>query len=321
MKKEILISLIAVVLIAGCIDLGDGGGNRDADASMTDGLVINDFFVSENRILDDESVIFSLEVENKGGTTATSVEAILAGIPGWEDADPKNADSLSPPDLTIQPPMPGEFKIFEWELAAPSELGQGVEHSYDVTGRVTYDYKTTAAITIPGYSKTEYRRMTEEGKGEPNTVQVSNTVGTEGSGGAPVKVDITPKNVIIFKKDEGEDKTMSYRLVFRNVGSGVPIGENEDGEQEDGIIDGTVKLSGPAEFGDCLGSEGGTDVEIQPGDVKLRRKGTAEKLCEIRILDDQWGEADLNTVSLSFDLDYQYFIDKTATVTVVGQSD
>lgn len=319
MKKEILVSLIAVVFVVGCVNMGDGEGG-DADTSMTDGLVINDFFVSEDRILDDESVIFSLEAENKGGTAADNVEAKLSGVPGWEDPDTKTVSSLSPPDLTVEPPMPGEFKIFEWELDAPSDLGQGVEHSYDVTGRVTYDYKTTAAITIPGYSKTEYSRRTEEEKDELDSVEISNTVGTEGSGGAPVKIDLTPKNVIIFKNDEDEDKTMSYRLVFRNVGEGVPIGENEDGEQEDGIIDGTVKLSGPAEFGNCLGGEGGKEVDIQPGDVKLRRKGTAEKLCEINVLDDEWDESDLSKVSLSLDLDYKYFIDETATVTVVGQS-
>ena len=120
MRKVIPILLIAIALSltvfsAGCIQ----GGNRTVTVSSTDGIVIKEFSTDLDRYEKAEPIPLYLDIENVGGTTANDVKLYILGA-SWDDTPcPGNvscdsytlSDSMSPPDLSTQPPVPGDFKI------------------------------------------------------------------------------------------------------------------------------------------------------------------------------------------------------------------
>ncbi|MAH42204.1 hypothetical protein CL614_00555 [archaeon] len=308
MTKKILpllgVLLVAVLIISGCTD-----SDRDVKTSDNDGIVINEFTVDPYRINDDETALFSMEIENIGGTTATNVRLNLYGAEGWETAVNEIVySSLDPPNINLEPNTPGDFQLADWELQAP-DLPEGLVVPYNVKGRVRYHYHTTNSVSIPVYEKQEYTRRNQIGA----DIESVNVVNVR----APVRVDIDPLDFIVFDTED-EEQTYSRRLIFINVGSGVPIGEI-DGEDVDGVITGTVKINGPAVFADCIGVTDGKEVEISAGDIKIRRSDSIKKPCSIKIDKEAFGLSPTATVSLIMDLDYDYYVEQSVTVDVAGK--
>lgn len=302
MKNVIPLILLSVVLVAGCTT----GGESRPTVVVNNGIVINEFSVDPD-VIDSsigETATLFLEIENVGGTTAKNVKAILSGVSGLQVTNPeKDVGTLSPPDITVQPPTPGEFEVLQWTLN-PVQLPEGIKHPYQVSVRVEYDYITTGVITIPLYMKEEYKRRMQRGEPVKTTLTVTNT-------NAPVKIDMTGETPFVARStgDVG-----SYRLIFRNVGDGVPSTNGVDG-----LILGKVRIvGGNAEFEDCLGETSGTEIILDPTDpvkqIKLRRGESDKRLCNIKYT----GSAQTDTITIEFELTYRYYIQSEVTVVVIG---
>src|SRR3990167_7072510 len=141
MKKLLLILLIAsVVLISGCVN------NRAVKTSENRGVTINSFTASPLQAYTGERVLFDLEVENIGGTTARNVQVDLFGVEGqWKDAFGNIIGDTQTKQIgTLRPPLterniPGDFKLVQWQLQTPT-IPQGISPNLQVEARVTYDY-------------------------------------------------------------------------------------------------------------------------------------------------------------------------------------
>jgi hypothetical protein len=306
-KKQsflVTITLFALVVASGCTGIGQ---ERAAKVDPNNGIVINEFSVDPPRaVFGEDTVSVYLEVENVGGTTAKNVEVKLTGVGGFDGYTAKTIiPELSPPDISIEPPVPGILKAFVWELV-PKNVGEGVSHIESIIGRVMYDYTTTAAVSIPVYSKAEYKRLQNLGQEIESTVTLSNT-------NAPVKIALSGE-VPLVASEAGEEG--SYIIEFINVGDGIPSTNNEDGQ-----IAGKIKIMGPAEFVDCLG-QSGTEITINPTgpideQIKIRRGESIKKACSIRLTTD-WADAPKDSIQMTFDLDYRYYVQKEVAVNVIG---
>ena len=125
---------------------------------------------------------------------------------------------------------------------------------------------------------------------------------------APVKISMSGAHPMKVK-EEGEQ--FPFRIHFDNVGSGIPITDDVDGR-----VEGRVWIQGPAKFADCLGQTDTTLIDVTGDMIKLRRGESVKKACTIEI--DGWNNAPEDTVSLIFELNYDYYTEDSVTVTVVG---
>lgn len=303
-KALLFVILVAAILVvSGC-----AGKEREVKTTDNDGIIINEFTADPIRANADEDVVFYLDFENTGGTTATNVRANLYNAEGWTPAPvEKTFGSLSPPNINTQPQTPGGFKIAQWKLQPNNPL-EGVESPRTITARVRYHYKTTSQINIPLYTEDEYNRRTQT-SAEINTVTVSNAK-------APVSVGISPSSVLQFDTKDSQT-TFSELITLTNIGSGVPIG-TLDNVETDGVIGGTITLTGPAEFSDCLGATSGKSITIPAGGFTIRRADSDKALCDIVVKNSFLGSSPMATIGLTFNLDYDYYVEASATVTVVG---
>ena len=208
--------------------------------------------------------------------------------------------------------MPGEVRIAEWGFQPP-DLPEGTSSQYVVTGRVTYDYKSTGAINIKAVSENEYERKNKA---------ITNPI-TEKRSNSPVILSLergaTP--IIVEYKDStrgGPDKNRyTYQFQLQNIGDGFPItlGKN-------GLVMGEIKISGEgARFEDCLGQSGKT-IRIDGGiadRIKLRDDGTSRFSCVISIDVPAWRSKDIGTISILYDLRYLYYTEEQRTITVQGK--
>jgi uncharacterized protein YraI len=290
MSKKSLIILLVLILVSGCLQ-------REVKIDKNNGLTINEFSVDPESVISGEEFIVYLEAENVGSTTARNVRADVYGASWTGDLTKWGTVTLYPPDIEFN--TPGDFKSAEWILKAPY-VPEGVEQPYELTGRVTYTYQTSGVVNLKVFSYDEYRRRLQKGEEIPTGISVTNTY-------APVKIDMVGDHPLIVY--ETGDQQFDFRLYFRNVGDGVPITDGVDGR-----ILGTIEIEGQgAMFSDCMGHSGKSFV-LGPDDIKLRRGSEAKKQCTIQV--SSWGSKPEGTVTIKFELLYQYYIEKSAVVNV-----
>jgi hypothetical protein len=304
MRKELFLSLLFLIVISGCV-------SQPVRVDKNNGLVINEFSLEPSRISSGEDFVAYLEVENVGGTTATNAKAEILNV-NWLEGTPDEPDQkwsygvrFLPPNLEYK--TPGDVRTTDWNLKGPL-LPEGIEHDYDLKARVTFTYKTSGAINILSLERNEYYRRLQKDEtfGE---LKVTNTF-------APVQINAVGPYPTVIDADSDENE-FTYILEFINVGDGVPITYNTDG-----LILGHIKLYGPAHFSDCMGIGSGQDIELgTTGDttIKLRRGESIKKGCTISIDMNAWGNKVEDTLTLVFDLEYDYYVEKYATLTVIGK--
>jgi hypothetical protein len=262
-QYSLFLVIFFIVVISGC------AGQETVYSN--DGLLINDFSAERSRVIEGTVFRLNLDIENVGGTTADNVVVDIYGaswvpelykgyLTKWYDYGdiPWPGISLKPVDLKTMPPSPGGSITAEWELPAP-DLPEGVVHPYELTARVTYDYSTSAVVSIPVISRSEYEKKLQRGEAIDSTIKITNSDGPiqiAVEGVAPVIIDeydpLYPETI----------DTQSFRLIFQNLGSGVPYSGRVNPvtgfyENEDGLIYGTIRLDGPAFFDDCMGVSSG----------------------------------------------------------------
>ncbi len=316
--KRIVLLIPALVIIAGCVQ------QQAVNVDASNGIVINEMSIDVSNLREsDRQFSVYMQVENVGGTTSRVAIASLHGanwINGYVYDELTKYSFLSPPDITVDPPAPGDFKEVEWMLPTP-DLPEGVMQTYEITGRVTYEYSTSATANINAFMRNEYRRKTDLGQTFNNEIVCINS-------NAPVKVCMTgPQPMIIdeFYSDEPVEE-YSYRVNFINVGSGVPITaianmQTGQVEQVDGLILGRIRVDHPAAFfSDCFGVGGVNAIELTPNDnVKLRKGQETTKQCTLLVDKNLWQNRPEDTVTIVFELYYDYYTEKTIPVTIIGE--
>ncbi|MBS3056192.1 MAG: hypothetical protein J4473_02025 [Candidatus Aenigmarchaeota archaeon] len=315
--------LLFVIILSGCI------GSKKVTVSTTDndGLVITDFSADFESYEDDEEIVLYGTIENLGGRTAENVNVRLLGA-SWVEDDPeqlaelqKNYGTMSPPDITVDPQIPGDMKQPTWTIPAPN-LPEGIKKDFRLVMRAQYYYATTSVANIQALGSDEYKRRVAAGETvgglSIDTKNSNGPIKIEMSGANPMKID-APDTI----RSGDEYEYFTYRIKFNNVGSGTPITEGVDG-----LVLGTLTIQGEGvEFSDCFGVTQGKVVdlisahEIGEDLVKLRRGQSIEKPCEVKVSRDIWELKSEDVATFIYDLFYTYYTDKDVTVLVTGKLD
>lgn len=317
--NKIPLMIILVALAAGCL----GGGQ--VNSSSTRGLTINEFIATPQAdVRAGEPVLFEAEVENIGGTTARNAVFEMFGVEGqWLDSTASPVDDTLSEDLgTLRPPdvsrnIPGQKKPYQKQLIAPNP-GQGITHTYTVTGRVTYDYNTSGLIDMPALTEDTITQMQTRGEPIPNTVSVQNSAG-------PIQMVLeTDAPIRVDSSDEGEDEQVwPMRIILTNVGDGFPVTEDDDEIRGGGKLSGTIALQGPGvEFDNCLGETGGTFIDIDSAEIalRIRRDNRAVIACSVNIDKSEWENRPLDSIKIVFNLFYTYYVQQPVNIVVTGRA-
>ncbi|MBI3190512.1 hypothetical protein HYZ41_02295 [archaeon] len=322
MKKYLILLILVLVAISGCT-------SRETKYDPQEGLVINSFDVSPLSVRDGELVIFGLDIENIGGTTATNARVDLYGVENqWRDStgspladtQPKELGTLRPPDP--QRNVPGQFKITQWQLMTPL-IPEGITHNVPVEARVSYDYKTNGYIDIPAISEAEFnrKRMNNEQVDMPAVIASKGPIAMAmDQKFSPIRVDTSDRT--------NNEQQWPLRIIFKNVGKGFPITPETDDKfigSAGGKLTGTIKLSGAGnpQFSDCLGFTSGTEIDLDSADILPRLRdptGDFPVACTISIDKTVWGDdRPEDRIKLTFELAYRYYVKSEAVVTVSGR--
>ena len=320
MKVAVILLLAAVVLASGCTN------NRAVNTSDSRGITINSFSASPVKANTGELVLFDLEIENIGGTTARNVQANLYGVEGqWKDITGNVIDSTLTKwgDLTMTPPLPdknipGAFRIAQWQIMTP-DIPQGITTGIPVEARVTYDYNTSGFLQVKLISQDEWRRKQLISEQVTDPFAISNSAG-------PLKMSIDQR----FQKPivvdvSSSDLTYPFRIQIDNVGDGFPITPEDDStiRGAGGRLQGTIDLLGPgAQFDECLGITSGTHIDLDDADIMVRLRevghGSVPIACNVKIDKNTWGSRPEDTMKMIFNIRYRYYVSSSANVVVVG---
>lgn len=338
MKKYLLL-ILALVFIAGCI------GSRPVNIEANNGLKIEEFSADPKVAEYSDNVLFTVSVENVGGTTAKFVSIKLFGLENiWRrQGDPLNL--LGATDVergygeNFDPPLPaqnrpGDLKIFT-KTFSPPILPEGVEQDFPITARVTFQYSTTASIVVPTISKTLLKIKTDKGETIESTPRISNSDG-------PLKIGLAKGTApIVVDEKKGTEQEATFVFEFVNIGDGFPVGalpglKTETGTPAEtlGLLEGSITVLGPGVRFDttdgCLGFKPAKEdnkIEFRiktPQDAakidlqKLRSTGRLPFSCTVRILQSAFTPTTSGIITFSIQLEYNYFVDKTINVRVIG---
>jgi hypothetical protein len=319
MKKSVLLSVLAVVLVAGCT----GGQIPFITATTTfiggNGLTITEFSIDPTEIYGGANARIVMEVENKGGTPVvdTDMLVLLKGsaldLDGddtmyWTESESgesvvmrlDSGEELKPEDPVRE--TPADTERFTWRLAAP-DISAGEQRDDIFIARVYYDYSTKVSGTIWVYSQAEADAARAAGR------PLNQPTFTSTSG--PVALTVKPSpNVVVL--DTGEDDFV-LTIKVSSVGGG------------------TLYEAGSVNYAAVV-----DDVAIPEGDLNLVDISVDSTLvatdCDVQ--EELVGGKDV-TIScdvtvpsapstftgypITITADYGYYTEKTASVSVSGR--
>lgn len=317
MRYAYLVMLL--VFTAGCI-----GGTQTATIDPSNGLVINSFSATPSELRDNDpaGVLLEIEIENVGGTDARNVLVDILGVEGqWRDSQGNVLTDTLTKDLGImrrpipERDLPGKL-VNELFTLRPPDLGQGNTVLIPVDARATFDYNTSGFIDLLIMSDQEFQQRRIRGESVETPVLIQNSAG-------PIHMTVPPRfnTPIIVDTNVGEAQKQTIRIELTNVGRGFPITEETDVIGAGGRILGTIELLGPSgvEFSDCLNLGGGTIIDLEDVDLRIRETNSVPIACEISVDPDILDQSrPTEHIKLIFNLEYRYFVSSRQSVKVIG---
>ena len=224
MKTKILISLIAIVALAGCTIPGIQGIPGIGTGPLTTGgggLEITSFTVEPDTLFSGSNVRIILEVANNGGITVP-INKAMAQIIGnlefsatpsstlvWHDTKEFQLLKEMKSEDVVRGLSAGTDRIM-WTLTSPT-LSSGQTRTDSFTGRVYSEYQTVAQGTIWAYTDSEAEATRTAGR----TLQKSTFTTSKGPVG--ISVTVQPDPIIIYNND----KTFSLNIKLTNLATGT----------------------------------------------------------------------------------------------------
>ncbi len=307
MKKLLLI--IALVFISGCV-------GQTAKIDVNNGVIIEKFIANPADVFDFQTVTFSVDVSNVGGTTANDVKVKLLGVEGaWRQASSsdivseisKGPFSLKPPNLKDN--IPGDSRFSDFTLTAP-DLNEGDKTSFPVKARVEFTYSTTGTVIIKAISLNQQQIMQRKGESVLDAVKESNSDG-------PLKFKfVRGATPLVIDPDEGGTIEREFRFEISNVGQGWPISDNTVGKIGSSARGNKLVLQAPS--GISLTSCDGISGSLDGFYVVLRSDGRAPVSCTVRINTADWRTKTEGNIVFKFDSNYNYFVEDDVSISVQG---
>ncbi|MFH1229736.1 MAG: hypothetical protein V1678_04920 [Candidatus Aenigmatarchaeota archaeon] len=312
MKYKIIAALIAIVIVSGCSGMPDlpniPGVNLGSKTSITSGraLEITSFTAEPSSIFSGANVRVSMEVENQGDASVPDSQSLVyltgSNFDDWSGTHFYHFNKMMKSADAVRG-MPAETKKFTWSLTAPSiEAGQKRKDTF--IGRVYQDYKSTANGNIWIYSEFEANAAKASGK------QLYTPSFTYSKGPVCLGLSFSPEPIVLYDSE----KTFMMYIKVNNLASG------------------TIYYPGSVKY--QIGSE---NIEVDPmqmnwvtvsvepssglgvngceGDRELTL-GEATMACEVTV---NRAPETLESYALEVIVDYGYFTERTASVTVEGR--
>lgn len=324
MKFKILISLLAVIAVAGCtipsIPGITGGGPLIGTGN---GLEITSFTAQPDTLYSSSNVRIIMEIENKGETTVPADKSIayltgsnieFSSSPSstmvWHDTSQyQTLKEMKSQDVVRG--ITGTTDRVTWTLTAPS-IPRGQTRADTFIGRVYCDYKTTAQGSVWVYTESEAEASRTAGR----SLERSSFTTTKGPVG--LSVSVQPDPVILY----AGEKTFSISIKITNLATGTIY--------KPGNITYNTGSTGKALVSDAL-NKVRLNITMQSDKLSITTtecQGTNEQelvagrpttiICDFDITEDL-STLTFKSYPISVSIDYGYFTERTATVTVQGK--
>lgn len=322
--KKILISLLAIVLVAGCTipGLPNLGGTTTIGTSGK-GLEITTFTAEPTPVYSNARVRITMEIENQGGTTVKKSEA-LSYLTGsnvnlgssddkyWRSSNDTAYKSFNR-DMRAADVVKGtsaDTARFTWSLTAPV-IPAGQTRTDTFYGRTYCDYTTGINGNVWVYTEGE----ADAAKASGRSLNAASFTSTSGPVGLSVKVSPDP---IIYYSDTTGGETFSLYITVSNLASGTiyergknygstPFTINDTQYNQVWVsvdYDNTTLTLPNSSAVDCTGKQ-----ELPAG------KSTT-LVCDFTI---PTPPTTFQSYPITINADYGYFTEKSATVIVQGK--
>ena len=309
MKRALIpLSLLAVVaILTGCTLPGGGGV-----IAGSNGIIIRDFGFDYSPIYAEETTGLTLTLQNVGGEEGILKEISIFGIDapaatpgllnwGWGTGDDfllEDGVELIPSPYELTPPDPttgfeGQEEYFEWVPEAPTDIKSPT--TYEFQTRVKYTYTTTFTGRIRVVDNDYLRTLPAD---EREALIKTGGVQDASVTGGPISLTAASgRHFIVRTEDPAETRSIKFKIT--NVGSGFPYKEPWGTENLHYIT---------------VTADEGIDCSI-PQDKKLAKGKTGVISC---VFTTPAHGAFANKIDKYFSvtLDYGYYVDSAASITV-----
>jgi hypothetical protein len=320
--KKILISLLAIVLVAGCTipDLSNLGGTTTIGTSGK-GLEITTFTAEPTPVYSNARVRITMEIENQGGTTVNRTKALsyLTGSnvnlgSGDDKYWRSSTDTEYKPftrDMRAADVVRGtsaDTARFTWSLTAPV-IPAGQTRTDTFYGRTYCDYTTGVNGNVWVYTEGEADAAKTSGRAM-NRASFTSTSGPVGLG---VKVSPDP---VIYYSDTSGGETFSLYITVSNLASGTIYERGKDYSSTPFSINDTQynQVWVSVDYDDVV-----LDLLNSPdcqGKQELPAGKSTTLVCDFAISN---APTTFQSYPITIDADYGYFTERSATVTVQGK--
>ncbi len=308
MRKSLLL-LLAVLAVAGCT-------SSPPKVDINNGVIIEKFTADPTDVFDFQTVTFSTDVSNVGGTTAEDVRLKLLGVENaWrQQSGSGTVTEVSRGPITLKPPnlkdnIAGDSRFFDFTLTAP-DLNEGDRASFPVKARVEFAYATTGSIIVKAMNANQHQILQRRGETVSDPVAESNS-------DSPVKFSfVRGAAPLVIDPDEGATIERDFRFEVTNVGSGWPITDNSVGKVGGSSRGSKITLQAPS--GITIKSCDGITGTQDSFSVVLRSDGKAPISCTLNINTADWTTRSEGNIVFKVELNYRYFVDSEVSISVQG---
>ncbi len=308
-KITLVLLVLGVMLVAGCTQ----GGTPTTTTG--NGLEITDFSSDQTEVYSDSNVRVTASIENQGETTVRQGGGLLLiGADEWGPTDKMLVRSFSKSLRPADPVrgIPADMQIETWTLKAPT-LPRGQTKPFTFTGRVYYDYNTTALGTIFIYPPSEATAARERGE----TLESSNFVTTKGPVAMTVRVAPDPPVI------EMAGETFTIEVTFDNVGGGVSYNYGS----VTGVADGNdVSRFSISETNlnvlnlQITGLDGSKNLKISSSECYQNIQmvgGRTSIICDVEVLNPPSVKTGY---AVSFNAGYGYYSEQQVSISAIGKN-
>jgi len=324
--KKILISLLAIVLVAGCTIPGFDLGGTTTIGTSGKGLEITTFTADPTPVYSNARVRITMEVENQGGTTVNRTKALsyLTGsnvnLGSSDDSYWRSStdDEYKPftRDMRAADVVKGtsaDTTRFTWSLTAPV-IPAGQTRTDTFYGRTYCDYTTAVNGNIWVYTEGE----ADAAKASGRSLNRASFTSTAGPVGLSVKVSPDP---VIYYSDTTGGEVFSIYITVSNLASGTIYRADKTYPQ-----DGTTAFSiADTEYNNLTVNVDYDDtvLDLQNsadciGSQDLPAGKSTTLVCDFSIPTAQ-KPTTFQSYPITISANYGYFTERSATVTVQGR--
>jgi hypothetical protein len=297
-----IISLFIVVLSSGCTSFG---GQTTGSGK---GIVIENFESDFQKIYAGETFKLQMKAKNTGSVDAGIVKPVLYNIDmqisGQSIAISCSSGCGSSMVMLAKDAdrgTEGESKTCIWNCKAPDDIPK-VSVTFNPSLRLYYLYRTTTIKSINIASQNELRTLQTQGGALPSET-ISTTEG-------PVQLDVLVNGPIRYWAGENT-VTFPININLQNNGGGIAcLGDCTYEKNWNKIELSFENVEGTATLKSC-------DLQAGKMEVDLWKGQSRTITCEVQINVGQ--TTGFVQKSLSFEAGYDYFVDASTSIEVVGR--